>query len=171
MVRTYTTRAEKEELLRITIRSVDNCFMRRISNRNIFNVAQTFKDNINKARAANSLEIADVADQLKFARLAMQTWTSTAHTTHTTGVGLAAINRRLILADRVELLKSILDNWEVDTQWRMQDYKLSFPFHIDRDTASQNPTPRVSNPGTAGVPGPTLSQLNHMLLELKQLSS
>jgi len=163
MVYTYTTRTEKEELLRITIRSVANCFTRRIPHRNIFNVAETFKDNINKARAADTKDHIHVPDQLRFARLAMQTWTCTADTTHTTGS--ADTTRRLILEDRVELLRSILDNWGVDTQWRMQDYKLSFPFHIDSDTASQTPTPRVSNPGSLH------SQLNHMLLQLKQLSS
>ena len=91
-----------------------------------------------------------------------------------TGVGIGNVvetQRRLVLDDRVRVLDSILRNWGVDTPWTMQDGNLSFPFHVDRDTASQNPTPRVNNPGTTSVPINGASQLNHMLLQLKQLSS
>ena len=161
MVRTYTKRADKEDLLLFTVRSVYKCLNREISDRRIFDVEQTFEDNIRQARDADTTDM-----RLQFARSAVQTWTPTSHTT-----GLAAITRRLVLEARVDLLKSILANWGVDTSWTMQDGKLSFPFHVDRDTASQNPTPRVSNRGTTGGPPNAASQLNHMLLQLKQLSS
>jgi len=161
MVRTYTTRADKEDLLLFTVRSVYKCLNREIPDRIIFDVEQTFEENIRQARDASTTDM-----RLQFARSVMQTWTPTSHTT-----GLAAITRRLVLEDRVDLLKSILDNWGVERQWRMQDGNLSFPFPVDRDTASQTPTPRVSNRDTAGGPGYGASQLNRMLLQLKQLSS
>ena len=166
MVR-YTTRSEKEELLYSTIRSVDNCFHRTTPNRDIFHVHQAFKDNIQQARVPE----ATTQRRLEFARLAMQTWTPSSPIT---GVGIGNVvetQRRLVLDDRVRVLDSILRNWGVDTPWMMQDGNLSFPFHVDRDTASQNPTPRVNNPGTTSVPINGASQLNHMLLQLKQLSS
>lgn len=152
MVRTtYTTRFEKEELLHSTIRSVDNCFRRIALDRNIFHVEQAFKDNIHRARTAHTTQM-----RLEFARLAMQTWTPTSHTS-----GVGNIVRRLVLEARVKVLEYILLNWEDDTRWTMQDGELLFysvHSHIDRNPAA--------------VPlGPTHSQLNHMLLQLKQLST
>ena len=141
---TYTRRHEKEELLRLTIRSVDNCFQRTTPNRNIFHVDQEFKTNIRNARTAQRMQ-----DKLDFAREAMQTWTPTSHTS-----GVGNIVRRLVLEARVKVLNSILRNWEDDTRWTMQDGELLFysiHSHIDRNPAA--------------VP------LGPMLLQLKQLSS
>jgi hypothetical protein len=167
MVRAYTTRDEKEDLLYDKIQSVCNCIDRDTPDRRLFHVEQTFKDNMNLARAAGT---GDVHDQLNFARSAMQYWNRTSNTQ-----GVGNIIRRLVLDVRVDALSSILDNWDDDNPWLMQNGQLSFPFlGTDQNPPSQHPTP--SNPATAGGaghgaenPGPALSQMNHMLLQLKQL--
>ena len=147
---TYTTSTDKEELLDSAIRSVENCLQRITPNRPILHVAQAFKDNIHKARIADTTE-----RKLHFARLAMPTWSPASHSTGV-GIGnLAQNRRRSVLEDRVEVLRSILDNWHVHTPWTMRDGILSFNSHT-RHTRPHQP------------PGP---QLSHMLLQLKQLSS